>query len=475
MSSLHNLPEKSFKEIVKLFLQMLWLNYLQPKLNRAKKRANPSLNLQSQKLHLEAHKIKGELTILKAELEALPHTHGKIYLRTAFDKRSGKTREFHILRTHLKGKPQDKYIVKTKKKDTDLTLLEAQKLIDNASKADLLKEKIKDREYQIAKLENKLSVIEGHQVSIVEPIKPNTNNLLIGRDIEFAQLQNNLLHNISTLLIGEPGIGKSCLLQSLVESQTRPVLKIKNLKAARSVLIESVIAQLHEDGNLKLNHDNYSLSLSPAELKTKCLTNTTLEQLAQIMEDSVIGKDYIAAIDSLTGLTQANQIIISKLLEAGIPVFACTNRLKSSIELESIYRCFNKLELEPLKNKDLKQIIENKIANVRADEDNAQMLTTKIINAACGNPGIADKMLKDAQALSLGGRLTDNQIRSIQEPDLPRKYFDLTPILIFAIAGFAVLRFVGLGTNDTLLYIIGSIAFIIFMAFSRLMMKAWKG
>jgi GTPase SAR1 family protein len=270
-----------------------------------------------------------------------------------------------------------------------------------------------------------------------------------------------LLHNISTLLIGEPGIGKSCLLKTLMESQTRPVLWIKNLKAARSVLIESVIVQLHQDGNLKLNHDNYSLSLSPAELKSKCLTNTALEQLAGIIEDSVTGKNYIAAIDSLTGLTPANQIIIDKLLEAGVPVFACTNQIKSSIELESIYRRFTKLELEPLKNKDLKQIIKNKIVDVRTNEDNAQMLTTKIINAACGNLGIADKMLKDAQSLSLGGSLTDNQIRSIQEPGLPRKYFDLTPIVIFAIAGFAVLRFIGLGTNDTLLYIIGGIAFVV--------------
>ncbi len=51
---------------------MFWFNYLQPKLIRAKKKANPSLNLESQKLHLQANTIKGELSILKAELEALP-------------------------------------------------------------------------------------------------------------------------------------------------------------------------------------------------------------------------------------------------------------------------------------------------------------------------------------------------------------------------------------------------------------------
>jgi|688.fasta_scaffold39672_4 hypothetical protein len=473
--SLHNLPEKSFKEIFKVFIQMLWFNYLQPKFSRAKKKANPAINLESQKLHLQAHKLQGELTILKAELEALPHVYGKIYERTLTDKRSGKTRNFHILRTHTNGKPQDKYIVKSKKKDADLTLSEAQMLLRNADKADSLRQNIKDREFNLSKLEGKLSIIEGRKINIAEPIKQNTNHSLIGRDEEFGQLQNNLLHNISTLLLGKPGIGKSYLLKALMENQSRPVIWIDNLKAARTVLIEGVIAKLHTDGTLDLNDDNYSPTMSIDEVKSKCLKNKSIDQLSDIIRDSVIHHDYVTAINSMTGLTQANQIIIDKLLEAAVPVFACTNRIKPSIELESLYRRFNKLELQPFSDTTLKQIIKSKMSGIRIDENEAQMLITKIINSACGNPGIADKMLKDAQSLSLGGSLTDSQIRSLQEPELPRKYFDLTPVVIFAIAGFAVLRFIGIGTNDTLLYIAGGIAFVLSMAFGRLMLKTWRG
>jgi hypothetical protein len=467
------MPEKSIKEIFKVLIQMFWFNYLQPKLIRAKKKANPSLNLESQKLHLQANTIKGELSILKAELEALPFVQGKIYERTLTDKKTGKTRNFHILRTHLKGKPQDKYIVKTKKKDTDLTLSEAEQLIKNAEKADSLNNEIKNREYQIAKIENKLGLIEGRPVEINEPLKEIVNNSLIGRDKEFAQLQSNLLHNISTLLLGEPGIGKSYLVKSLTDSQTRPVLWIENLKAVRSVLIESIIAKLHQDRNLKLDDDNYSLSLTLEEIKSKCLKNKTIEQLAEIISDSVIGKNYICVINSMTGLTIANQVIIDKILLAGVPVFACTNRLKPTVELESIYRRFNQLELQPMKNKYIREITTNKLINVRADETNKQILITRITNSACGNVGIVEKMTKDALALSTGGDLTYDQVYAIQEPYLHRKYFDLTPIVLLSIASFAVLRFIGLGTNDTLLYIIGGIAFIVFMAVSRLLLKTW--
>ena len=86
-----------------------------------------------------------------------------------------------------------------------------------------------------------------------------------------------------------------------------------------------------------------------------------------------------------------------------------------------------------------------------------------------------DLKVIEREEITKKGNTSENQIHSIQKPDLPRKYFDLTPIIIFAIASFAVPRFIGLGTNDTLLYIIGGIAFVVFMAFSRLMMKAWSG
>jgi GTPase SAR1 family protein len=286
-------------------------------------------------------------------------------------------------------------------------------------------------------------------------------------------LQSNLLHNISTLLLGEPGIGKSYLVKSLTDSQTRPVLWIENLKAVRSVLIESIISTLHQDRNLKLDDDNYSLSLTLEEIKSKCLKNKTIEQLAEIISDSVIGKNYICVINSMTGLTIANQVIIDKILLAGVPVFACTNRLKPTVELESIYRRFNQLELQPMKNKYIREITTNKLVNVRADETNKQILITRITNSACGNVGIVEKMTKDALALSTGGDLTYDQVYAIQEPYLHRKYFDLTPIVLLSIASFAVLRFIGLGTNDTLLYIIGGIAFIVFMAVSRLLLKTW--
>ncbi len=116
------------------------------------------------------------------------------------------------------------------------------------------------------------------------------------------------------------------------------------------------------------------------------------------------------------------------------------------------------------------QIIEEKTKSINAGEW-IKLLQTKVLNACCGNPGIADKMIKEAYSLSFGGELDLSQIRALQEPYLERKYFDLTPFLIIGIACFAILRFIGIGTNDTLLYVIGGSAFVIFMAFGRLLAR----
>ncbi len=471
---LNGLPEKSLKEIIKLFVRILWHNFFYPKLNRLQNQNKP-INPETQKLHLEAHRLKGELTLLESDLQALPFIKGSILERNLLDKRTNKLRNFHVLRWHEEGIRKEKYIVKVKKKDGDLSLPDAQQLINNAERAESLKAQIKERQRQLILTENRLTVLTGQKVEIREINKETISQLLVGRDEEFAKLQNNLMHNIPTLIIGEPGIGKSTLAKALIDSQEKPCLRIENLKAARNVLVDQVIAQIHQDQKLQFSEeDNYSVSLSLEELKSKCLKNKSITQLAELIRDSIVGSEYIIVIDSMAGLTQANQIIIDKLLETGVPLIACANRLKDTIELESIYRKFSRLELEPLPSSFIRSLLKPKIDSLMAGEYEKGLLETKIVNVACGNPGVAEKMFKDAQALSMSGSLSVDRVYSIQEPELPRRYFDLTPIVIMSIAGFAVLRFIGIGTNDTLLYVMGGIAFVVLMAFGRVMIRAWQ-
>ncbi len=392
---LNGLPEKNLKDIIKLVIKVLWHNYLYPKLARFKAKAN-STNPETQRLHLEGHRLKGELALLESELQATPSIKGYILPRTQTNKVTGATRNYHVLRWHEEGDRKEKYLVKVKKKDGDLTVEEAKVLVNNAERSSNLKIQIKERKTQLNRIESKLTVLSGQPVIINEHSKQLIDKSLIGREKELATLQNHLLHNIPTLIIGEPGIGKSHLVKTLLESQPRPFIWIDNLKAARTVLVEQVLTQLHRAGHLKLDEDSYSKSLMPEELK-RCLKNKSIAQLADIIRDSMMGNDYIIVIDSMAGLTQANQVIADKMLDTHCPLFACTNQLKSTIELESIYRRFTKLELEPLKKKDLSEILEKKISGVQVKEPWLRnKLKTKITNFASGNPGVADKMFQDA-------------------------------------------------------------------------------
>jgi hypothetical protein len=464
-------PKKSMKEIFELFWKMLWNNYLNYKLFPSPQ--NKTTNLQVQKLHLQAQKLLGEIDVLQGELQATPFIKGFIFDKKKKSKSNpNKIYQYKILRWHKDGVTEDKHLVAKKRKDSDLTLAEAETLIANNARAQTLEQEIKLRKSKVQKLENKIIVLTQQNVSLKQVPKTLAKNQIIGRDEELFQVQKNLHSGIHTLLIGEPGIGKSLLLNTIIESTEQPHIFIDNLRAAKSTLLDNAIKKLHENGHLEIDNDKYYRGLDFEEVK-KLLKGKSIAEIAETIRDSLTGKDYFIAIDSLANLSQANKAVIENVFEARVPIIACTNLLKSSVEFESLYRKFHKLELKPLSNKQVEQILNQKLNNIKAG-DWIGLLKSRINTAAYGNPGIVEKMVQDAYALSISGELTENQIRSLQIPHLSRRYFDLTPFIISGIACFAILRFIGIGTGDTLLYVIGGSAFVILIALSRLMGRGSK-
>jgi hypothetical protein len=67
-------------------------------------------------------------------------------------------------------------------------------------------------------------------------------------------------------------------------------------------------------------------------------------------------------------------------------------------------------------------------------------------------------------------------IRSIEEEYLGidqeaadhKRYFDITPLILIAGTVFVVIRFIGLGTSDQSMYILGGIGGAVFLGLSRL-------
>ncbi len=473
-SLIKKLPKKGLKEVIELSKNIFIENYLKPRLReKSKEKEQASTLPEIQKLYLDAERLKGELDILKAEIEALPYIKGTIRERKVKDPNNSlKIRYYHSLRWYEDGIPKEKHITKRKKKDSDLLLEEAQRLINNSERASLIEQQIKDKSKKLKLIENRLISLKGKNVEISLNSKSIPHGFITGRDDELIKLQSNLVNRIHTLIVGEPGIGKSLLLRTLIETIDQKHIYIDNLRATKNTLVDSVIRKLHEDNELNIDSDRFSSGMDFEELK-KLLKGKPISEIADLIRDSLINKDYFIAIDSLASLTQANKTVIEKLFEAQIPLIACTNQIKNSVEFESLYRKFHKLELKPLSNKEVEEMLNQKLQNIKADNW-IGLLKSRIINAASGNPGIVDKMVKDAYALSTGGELTENQIRSIQVPDLHRRYFDLTPFLVLGIACFAILRFIGIGTNDTLLYVFGGSAFVILLALSRLMNRGFK-
>lgn len=467
---LKNSPKRSFKEIIEICWRVLKNNYIEPRLKVPKR--DKTTDLEIQKLHLQAQKILGELEILEADLGSIKYIKGTItQKRKPSEKDPNVVYISHVLRWWENGNRKEKHLAKTKKKDSDLTLEEATELINNSERAQELKRQIHERKKAIELIQDKISDLSNELIEITDRVKQINNSLLIGRQDELQKMQENLLLKISTLIIGEPGIGKTTLLKTLIENNDQiKIIWIESLKAPKATLGENIIFQLHEDNVLKI--ESIEMMGSSEEDIKKALKGKSISQLTEIIRDSIKGKNYLIAFDSLAGISQANKIVLEKLFESKVPIFAATNQIKASIEFESLYRKFAKLELKPLTNQAMQNIINGYLEGLKFNEW-IELLKSRILTASSGNPGIAMRMINDAYALSLGGELTENQIRSLEAPELSRRYFSLSPFMMMGIAGFAVLRFIGMGTNDTLLYILGGCSFVILMAFSRNFMKGW--
>jgi hypothetical protein len=297
---LKNSPKRSFKEVIEICWRVIKNNYVEPRIKIPKR--DKTTNLEIQKLHLQAQKILGELEILEADLSSIKYIKGTIsQKRKPSEKDPNVVYISHVLRWWESGNRKEKHLVKTKKKDGDLTLEEATELINSAERAQELKRQIHERLKTLELIQDKISDLSNELIEITDRVKQINDALLIGRQDELQKMQENLLLKISTLLIGEPGIGKTTLLKTVVENNHQvKVMWIENLKAPKATLGESIIFQLHKDSVLKIE-DAELADASEEDIK-KALRGKSIAQLTEIIRDSIRGKDYLIVFDSLAGL-----------------------------------------------------------------------------------------------------------------------------------------------------------------------------
>jgi hypothetical protein len=254
------------------------------------------------------------------------------------------------------------------------------------------------------------------------------------RKNELNRIVASLLANGSILVAGEEGSGKTVLAQSVVEKLQDDGFLVADVQpATRKQMLLNIAEQL--------GVETYSL-------EGKAFTADQLKvRIATFLQDNTA----FIIVDECHRCDGRFRYWLKQLQKQGVPMLL----LATNPPRTDVFLSIPRIELSPLPQYAIREIMETAALERGINLKNSEL--AKLQERAGGNPMLAIRAI-DEEYLGLEMEAADHG-----------RYFDITPLILLAGIGFAVLRFIGMGTNDHALYIFSGIAAAVFLGFSRLL------
>ncbi len=128
--------------------------------------------------------------------------------------------------------------------------------------------------------------------------------------------------------------------------------------------------------------------------------------------------------------------------------------LATNPPLSDIFLSLPRIELKPLSQKAIREIMVDAAQSRGIRISNADL--SRLQARSGGNPTLAIRAIEE-EYLGIDQEAPDH-----------KRYFDITPLILIIGTIFVVVRFIGLGTSDQSMYILGGIGGAIFLGLSRL-------
>ncbi len=271
-----------------------------------------------------------------------------------------------------------------------------------------------------------------HRTSEVGPVATAT----FGRDKLLKETNELLQRNQSILFTGPSGIGKTHILKTL--EQTLP----NTIFIASPIPFKGMLLEVAEVvcPNTPLNQRTSTQDILTAILDADLLSSPIL------IIDNI---DRLKASEEDTMITLIDKFTIIGASDAQ------PNRLKS------LWWKFQTLPIEPLDSTSTKELISHLTQGHSMNQDDYQLLETKVLRLANGNPFAIVELISQ---LPQTKKVTADNIRVIDH-SAGIIYRDWTWILVVIWSLLVISRFIALGTHSFEGYILAGIGTSIFMIF----------
>jgi len=297
---------------------------------------------------------------------------------------------------------------------------------------------------------------------------------LIGRDQLVADLVAEIRKGKHVILTGPVGIGKSAVLKAALEKAADKIellIKLHDHQAkgqfvemARQMLALGLVTAKELELPAKL-HDTPGTEIDWREVKSQVnrmsmrdLTQAIIPALARSASKPVI------AVDDLTSLTPTQMAFWLAIFDHA-QVIGCASEKKARIR--KLWWKMKEIEVKPLHPDVVRAIVKKYIETKGVLIESPDLYISHVVKQSGGVPQAIHDMLDESGK----ERIIDKRKVREMRHEAGVSYLDFTPMVMFLGAMIVSMRYVGMGTGDKTLYIMGGMGAALFLTFRFFIFK----
>jgi hypothetical protein len=274
-----------------------------------------------------------------------------------------------------------------------------------------------------------------------QSVSPGVQNSLVGQSLEFEKVCNAVRNGHSVLVLGEYGSGINGFADALLgELGEEFNCAISSYKGS----LKKFLVQMAEALDIPTVEPRYNASGD--EVGEKALTADGLkEEIA-----GNVGDETLLIIPDSQRLPASIRYWLEVLLDNGVNVvlFAVANPRRD------IFLRLLEVELSLPSDSEIRDVMAKEARRLGLSLSRSQLANLQ--SQAGRNPMLARKVIK-ATALGLNNNKPEHS-----------QYLDISPIIISGLMALGIVRFIGMGTGNKGLYIVGGVALILAMMFKQI-------